>query len=155
MLADEGIDFGGDLLVATGGEIGVDGEFGRLDVELLEASDLRRGERLVGQVGEGGAAPEGERLASGVDPLPGFGRATGFGEQLLEAPDVDAAGIDAQLIAAPAREDLRAGVVERAAQPPHVVLHHLGGAGRRVLAPQTLDQVVSRHDAIGFEPQHR
>ena len=63
VLTDEGGDLGGDLLVAAGREVGVNGELGRLDTKLLETTDLGCGERLVGNVGEGGAAPQRERLA--------------------------------------------------------------------------------------------
>jgi hypothetical protein len=51
---------------------------------------------------------------------------------------------------------LVAGVLaQQTAQPPHVVLEHLGGAGRWVLAPQALDQMVGLDRAVGLEAQHR
>ena len=56
---------------------------------------------------------------------------------------VDQLAVDPQLVRAPARDDLGAAVVgQHLAQPPDVVLDHLGRARRRLLAPQALDQPV-------------
>ena len=80
----------------------------------------------------------------------------GLGDQPLEAADVHQLRIDPQLIAASVREDLRAAVIRQCLpQPPHVGLHHLAGAGGRLLAPQTLGQVIRRDRTVGLEPEHR
>jgi hypothetical protein len=62
MLADESLEFGGELDVAPECEIGVDAVLQRAEPQLLETEDLTLGERLVRDVGERGAAPECERL---------------------------------------------------------------------------------------------
>ena len=71
--------------VAAEREVGVDPHLDREQVHLLEAPDRRLGERLVGEVGERGAAPERERLAQLLGGLlrlgcrrpPGRGARTG------------------------------------------------------------------------------
>ena len=75
--------------MAPGGELGVDRELDRPQVKLLEAADLWGGERLGGDVGERGAAPQLERGA-GQAIRPGARRlASGLLDQLLEAQGVD------------------------------------------------------------------
>jgi hypothetical protein len=124
--------------------------------QLLEPADLRDRERLVDQVAERIAVEQRERLARRAPRLPRRGRAAGLRDEPFEATHVHALPIDPQLVAAPVGQDLRAAAVgERLAQPPDVVLHHLGGALRRLLAPQSLDQPVGGDGAIGLEPQHR
>ena len=59
----QSVELGQGLLVAPGGEVVVDRELGRPEPERLEPADLGRRERLLGDVGERGAAPQGERLA--------------------------------------------------------------------------------------------
>src|SRR4029453_8032080 len=62
---------------------------------------------------------------------------------------------DAQLVATPAREDLRDAIGgQRREQPPDVVLDHLGRALGWLLSPQSLDQAIRRHRAIGLESEH-
>ena len=120
----------------------------------LRISEL--GERLVGDVGERSAAEQRERLARRARRPSGRGRARRLGDEPLEPADVHLLAVDPQLIRAPAGDDLRSAVDgQRAAQPPDVVLHHLGGARRRLVSPQALDQPVGRHRAVGLEPEHR
>ena len=63
LLGDQRLEPGDHLVVAPGGELGVDRELDRAQVKLLEPADLGSGERLGGDVGERGAAPELERGA--------------------------------------------------------------------------------------------
>ena len=107
-------------------------------MKLLEPADLGSGERLRGDVGERGAAPELER-GDGQAVRPGAGRlASGLLDQLLEAQRVDRARGQAELVAAPAGEDLGlcAALGEGLAQPRDVALDVLGGALRRVVSPE-------------------
>ena len=139
-----------------GGEVRVDRELRGGEPQLLEPADLRDGERLVGDVRERIAAEQRERLARRARRALGRGRARRLGDQPLEAAHVDQLAVDPQLVAAPARDDLRSALAgQRAAQPPDVVLHHLGRARRRLVAPQALDQPVRRHRSVGLEPEHR
>ena len=60
---DERLELGGERRVVSCLEVEVDACLERGEARLLEPGSLRRGERLVGDVGERGAAPERERLA--------------------------------------------------------------------------------------------
>ena len=62
VLRHERLQLADELGMPPGGEIGFDALLERRQPELLEPRDLGLGERLVGQVGERGAAPERERL---------------------------------------------------------------------------------------------
>jgi hypothetical protein len=142
--------------MAPGREVGVDSQLGRALAQVLEPADLGGRERLVREVGERVAAEQRERLARRPVGLTRRGRPPGLGDEPLKAVHVDELGIDPQLIAAPAREDLRAPLLRHhPAQTPDVVLDHLGRARRRLLAPQTLDQPVGRDGAIRLQPEHR
>ena len=68
MLGHQRLELGDELAVPALGQVGVDGLLERVEPELLEAPDLGRGERLVGDVVEGavrarGRAPGARRHA--------------------------------------------------------------------------------------------
>ena len=119
----------------------------RREPQLLEPADLERRERLGGDVVERRAAPQRERVAR---------RARG--DEALEAADVEVAPVaEAQLVAAPARDDLRAvaGGRERLAEMRDVALDHLRRGRRRRLAPQPVDQLLGRDRRALAEREHR
>ena len=130
------------------GQRAVDRGLARLQPEVLEPPDLRRGERLVGEVVERRAAPQRERLAQRAAVLADVSEA-------LEAQRVDGVGVDAQLVAAPARDDLRVGARELLAQLGDEHLHELRRRGRRPVAPQPLDQPVGRDRGVGVQREDR
>ena len=104
MLGDEPLELPDQLPVPAGGEAGVDRQLGRVQAQLLEAPDLAGGERLAGDVGQGVAPPQPERLARLL-----------LLDQPFEAHGVDPLGVEAQLVTAPMGDDLGAVAVE---QPP-------------------------------------
>ncbi len=63
VLRDEGLELGDEVAAVPEGEVGVDPLLEGGQSQLLEAGDLRLCERLVGEVGERRAVPEGERLS--------------------------------------------------------------------------------------------
>jgi hypothetical protein len=128
----------------------VDGELARSCPELLQAADLGRRERLVGEIVERRTAPQHECLADRV-----AGRPLSRGHQPLEAQRVDRVRGRAQLVAAAAGQDLRHVAAEQLAQLRDVELHHLRCARRRLLAPQPLDQAIGRDRRVGPQRQHR
>ena len=134
------------LAVAPGVEVLVDRDLERGGAQLFEAPDLRSGERLIGDVGQGRATPQRQRLA----------RST-LGEQPLEAGGVHPVAAELQLVAAPARGDRVVFAVRRhgLAQVGHVELHHLGRGGRGLVAPQPVDQPLGRDGRAGIERQQR
>ena len=78
-------------------------------------------------------------------------------EQPLEAPDVDLLATDAQLVAAPVRDDRVALThrVDRLAQMRHVQLDQLARRRGRRFAPQSVDQLVGRHRRAGVQREQR
>ena len=136
LLAHEPVELADDLPVAPGGEIALDRVLERRQPELLEPPDLRRRERFAGDVVQRRAVPERERLPRLAEL-----------HEVLEPPRVDLRGIDVQLVALAARDDLRRVAVlgERLAQLGHVELDELVRARRGLLAPQSLDKPVGGH----------
>ena len=133
--------------VAPGGEVLADRLLDRREPQLLQPADLERRERLRGDVVERRPAPQRERVAR---------RARG--DEALEAADVEIAPIaEPQLVAAPARDDLRAigGGRERLAEVRDVALDHLRRAGRRGLTPQPVDQLLGRDRHALAQREHR
>ena len=95
VLGQQRLDLADDLVVAAGGEVGVDRELGGGQAQLVQAADLGGRERLVGDVGERLAAEQRQRLARGV-----AGRAAGrLADEPLEAQRVDQLAVDLQLVA--------------------------------------------------------
>ena len=148
VLRDEPLELGDELAMATVRQLVVDRLLQRGQPQLLQATDLRRRERLVCDVGERRATPQRERLAR-----------CAIRHEPLESSRVDLVVGDAQLVAAPAREDLErvpvSAVVQRPPQLRDVLLDHLRRARRRLLAPQPREQRVSRHGAVGVDREHR
>jgi hypothetical protein len=146
LLRQQRLELGQHLAVAAGVEILVDRDLERGRAQLVEAPDLRSGERFVGDVGQGRPAPQPQRLARGA-----------LGEQPLEPGGVHPVSAQLQLVAAPARRDRVVLPVRghRLAQVRHVELHHLGRRGWRLVAPQPVDQPLGRHGRAGVEREHR
>ena len=77
---DEHLELAEDLAMAARRQVAVDRALGRGQVQLLEAADLARRERLLGDVGERRPAPQRERLARQV-----------VGDERREAQRIDVA----------------------------------------------------------------
>ena len=134
-------------------EVGGEPPLERLQAKLLEALRLRRRERRVAQVGESGPTPERERLAEKLRrDRRARGRA-GALEQMLEAPEIELALTDLELVAgAPRAQPLPP---EEPAQAVHGDLDRvLRGAGRP-LAPERVDDALSRHDLVRVQEEQR
>jgi hypothetical protein len=140
VLAHEHFELTDEGSVAAGGQIGLDAPLEAGEAELLEASDLVLGEELVGELGKRRAAPE---------PKPLDDLAARY--QLLEAIEIELPGFDLELVAGRARED--AVLPERLAELGDVHLECLLGRSRRLLTPESVDQVVARDDAVRVEEE--
>ena len=68
---------------------------------------------------------------------------------------VDSVGVHAQLIATPARDDVRISTRQLLAQLGDEHLHQLRSRRGRPFAPQPLDQPVGRDRGVGVKRQHR
>jgi hypothetical protein len=143
MLDHEPGELAEDLVVAPGREIGVDRALDRPEPQLVQPPDLRRRERLVGDVDERGPAPESEhvpRLAGGQPPV-------GLQRQ-IQPRDVHIGGPASQVVPSAVGDDLDVAVAQRLAEPGDVLLHELGRARRRLALPQALDDPIRRHRPV-------
>ena len=69
VLGQQRLDLADDRLMAAGGEVRVQSQLLRRQPQLLEPPDLRRRERLVGQVRQRVAAEQGQRLMRRAAPV--------------------------------------------------------------------------------------
>ena len=140
--------------MSSKGEVRLDAVLEGGEPQLHEARDLGLGKRLVRELGQRFAAPEGERL-------PELGRRSrrlrfheipAFGRKPLEPPGVDSLVVDPEHVPRRLRrEHATVFWVDSLAQPGNEVLQHLRRSGRALLAPELLDQAVARHDLVGVK----
>ncbi len=135
MLADQSLQLADELRMAPQGEIALDPPFQTDNAQLLEPSDLRLGEALVGELGERGVPPERQRLLQ----LPLF-------LQALEAREIELIGFDPQQIAGHLR--LHALPAEHLSELRDVHLQSLVRRRRRLVVPQRVDQPVAGDDPV-------
>jgi len=163
MLGDELFELRDELRVPPEGKVGVDPLFECEEAQLLQAADRRLRERLVGEIAERGAAPEGQRApqrarrlqwtvrgALGRGPLDRRLELVGVHHRVSRAQDVPAAGEREQL----ARRARRPIGIESPAQAGDILLHHVGAVLRRLVAPHRVDDLVGRHRPARLEQQH-
>ena len=105
MLINQPMELADHVVVTSAGEVGVDRKLGRAQPELLESTDLRGSERLLGHVRQRSAPPERKRLAGSTGLRAGARRGV---DQPLKAFRVNHVGRHAQFVAAPVGNDLRA-----------------------------------------------
>ncbi len=142
------------LAVAPGVEVVLERQLGRRQMQLLEPAHLRGRERLLEHAGERGSVPERERLARQLTT--GAVAVGGMGHEPLEPQRVDRRRVDLQLVAASVGRDPRRAILgQQPAQLGDVLLHHLRGGRRRLLAPEPLDQPLDRDGRVRAQRQHR
>lgn len=155
---DELLQLADDVRVPAEGEIGLDPPLERGQAQLLEPGDRRLRERLVGEVGERWAAPEGEGLAQHVGRrigISGGERPLARFDELLEPIQIEPARLDAEQVAASVGDEVcvRPAIVEYAAELQDVVLNDLRGRRRRLLAPELVDDPVGRERLVAMEEE--
>ena len=157
VLGDQRLELGDHLAVSARGELGVDRQLDRSQVKLLEPADLRPGEGLRGDVGERGTTPELERAAGRAVDDPLLRLCPGSIDQALEARRVHGVGRQLELVAATAGDDRgpRAVGAQCLPKPGDVEGKVAGGAGRRAIPPEAIDQVVHADRPIGPKREHR
>ena len=156
MLRHQCLQLCDQLVVAPEREVGLDPQLDRRQPDLLQTSDRRLGEALVGEVGERGAPPQRQRLAQ---PLRGVGRQAAGAQtprlvhQPFELVEIEIVGLDPDQVARRPRGQhvLR----KRLAKSRYMHVKRLVGALRRVLAPELVDQPVGGDDVVGMEQKHR
>ena len=148
---DERLELGDELGVAREREVGVDPLLERDRAQLLEPCDLGLCERLVEEVGQGGAAPQAERLAeSGLRCLGAavLKRVSTLVGEADEAVRVDPVRVELEHVARRACGDDRP---ERLAELRHVDLDGVRGGLGRLSRPEALDEAVDGDDATDVE----
>src|SRR5581483_5641005 len=121
------------------------------EMELLEARDLLLRERLVPELGQRLASPEGERVVEQRRAPYGFARPSGV-DEAPDAREVELVRVEPDDVARRARLDrVRA---ERLPQLRDEVLERRDRGRRRIAFPQRLDQTVLRDDASRLEQEH-
>jgi hypothetical protein len=145
LLSDQRLRFAHHLGGAARFEVLLEGELDGVEAGLLEAADLKRGERLGGDVVERRPAPQRERLARRA-----------VGDQALEAMGVDLALPEPQLVAVAAGDNLGAVAAgaQRLAQLRDVDLDHLVRRRWRGLAPEAIDQCLRRDRGAFVEGEY-
>jgi hypothetical protein len=146
------------------GELGGQPVLKGVQAELLQSLPLGLGEGLVGDVGQGRAAPQPERLPQhlgGRPRLAALQQPVALLGQRHEAGGVEVPGRDHQPVAGrlgdqhPRRRPGRATGFQRPAQVRHIGLQRGAGLGGLLLAPQLLDQPVERDHLVRMNQHHR
>ncbi len=136
-------------------QLHVDALFEHAQPLLGQPRHLLAVQQLAGHVGQGGAAPQVQRLGvggGGLHQVAGGPRPLGARGQVGEQEHVDALGGHLDLVAVGDRADDRR-VAQGLPQPHHVGLQGAPGPGRRRALPQPLDQFVHAHGPVGAQQQ--
>ena len=157
--SDECLELADELVVQAEGKVALHAFFESGEVGLVEAHDLRLGERFVAQVGEGWAAPQCQRFVQRVGRV----LRTVCGElaatachQSVEAVHVDHIRIDLEQVARPAAHDDQAGrVLQGASQCGYVHLQSAEVLLACVVTPNAGDQAFAGDHAIRRKGEHR
>jgi hypothetical protein len=142
-----------DLMVRAGGEPRRCQGLDRLESKLLEPSDLRLGEFLVGEIREWRASPEAQSFADRHLAPVRIAGSDGPGSlvhQPLEPARVDRIGIGLQGVAGgPGEDDRLAGHrIQYLPELGHVDLDRVGSRAGRSIVPHQLDQLVGGNDLV-------
>ena len=152
VLGDKRLQLGHDSGVATTVEIRVDPFLEGAEARLLQPRDLALRERLVGEVGERGAAPQPQRCAEQLRRL--VGRPSGsVRDEPLKPARVEPVGVDPNDVAGRARDEHT--VAEHLPQLRDVPLDHLHRRRRRLPAPEFLAEDVHRDRLVRVHEQDR
>ena len=150
--ADQRLQLGNQIVMTAQRELRPDPFLHGHHAKLLEPRGLHLGERLVGDIREGRAAPEPERLPQhrrSVLRLAGRQVDAGACEEPLEPVDVQLVRLDHEPIAAALGRD--ALLPETLAQRMHLDLQGVGGCRRRTFTPDRVDQPVTRDDLASLQ----
>jgi hypothetical protein len=144
---DERVELADELRVAAELEVGVDPLLDRRGPLFFELRAFRAGDRLV-EVGERRAAPQAQSLPQKLGGAFGVETA-GVGDELLEALEIEAAGLDVGEVAGRLR-DYRVAAEGLPKLGDVNLERRRGGVGRRPV-PELVDQPVARNDAVRMQ----
>jgi hypothetical protein len=150
--ADERVDLVDDRPVAAELELGVEKLLVHAQALLLEKRQLEQGEWLIDEVRQRRPPPERERLARRPGPLARLGRQPRLLDEPPEPAEVELLVIDVERIAGRIRHDPMGS--EEMSQLGHVVLERAAGRRRRILAPEIVDEPISRKRLARVDQEH-
>ena len=156
MGADQRVELGRDGGMAAAGELRLEPVAETGQPELFEPGDLGLGEALARDVGEGGAAPQLQRVAKrrgGRGGVPAGELLAPARGALLEAVGVEPAGCEPQRVAA--ARALDDAVAERRAQARGEDLDRAARVLRAALGPELVDDPVVVHRGTAVDQQQR
>ncbi len=152
MLRHQRLQLGDQLGVPIQLELDCDPFLEHTEMELLETPDVVLRPELVGEVHQGRAAPEGQRLSEQARALGrlGFSRAP---NEPLKPGQVELVGFEPEAVAGgPGLEQQSR--PERLAELRDEILQRGRRRARRALAPEQLDQAFGRDDIVRPEQEH-
>jgi hypothetical protein len=151
VLSDQALELACEGRMAANCEICVDPLLERCEAGFGKARNGRLGEVLVGQVGEGWAAPDSERLSQEGGALTGVILARGLLDEALEVLAVELALANVQDVAGGlgGQDTVGAGPrLQRLAKLGDEHMHRLRPGLRRLRPPQVVQQPVGRDDLV-------
>jgi hypothetical protein len=154
MLGDQRLQLSDDVAVMPERELGLDPQFDRSKSNLLEPCALVPAEGL-GELGERGAAPERERVVQQLRRLQRVvlrERLARADDPPVEAREVELVVFDLEHVAGCTCVQSR--LHERLPQLRHVDLHHLLRRFRDVLAPERVDELLSRDRVVRVQEEN-
>ena len=150
--ADEPLELGDEVGVLPDRQLRLGALLEEGEAELVEPRDLLLRERLVAEVGQRLAPPQGERLVEERRPAHGLARPR-LVDEAPHAGQVELLGPEPNDVARRARLDrIRA---ERLPQLRDEVLERRHRGRRRLTGPERFDEPVDRDDPPGLEQQQR
>ena len=162
MHGDERLELAHELRMPPERKVGLDPLLEGRNAPFLEACDLVLCERVMGEVGERGSAPERERLEQRPCRqlrIPCAKSASAVFDEPFKSFGVELLRLRPQQIAGASRDQdvLRlapgAPASKRLAQLGDVDLDDLDGRGRRVTVLEVVDQAVNGNDLVSVEQQ--
>ena len=133
-------------------ELGVEKLLVHAQALLLEKRQLEHGERLIDEVRQRRPPPERERLARRPGPLGRLGREPRLLDEPPEPAEVELVVIDVERVAGRIRHDPMGS--EETSQLRDVVLERAAGRRRRILAPEIVDEPISRTRLARVDQEH-
>jgi hypothetical protein len=148
LLTDQGFELRNEGRVASKGKIGVDAVLERREAKLGEVGRRSAG-RFAGQIGEWISPTQRERLVEQPGRLAWLADARLF-DECAETVDVELTRLDAEEIAGRSSDEA---VAELAPKAEDVVLQRTEGRGRRIVAPDEVDELRGRDDSVRVEQE--
>ena len=151
MLAREGIELGDQLVMTVEAQLRLDPRFDGAEAQLLQSLERDPRAAVELDVGERAPAPQTFGFTQAVLRELRIAGGPAAVQQRLEAIAVQLPGIDPQPVAGRLRE--QALLPQHLAQARDLVRERMARGLGRLIAPQLLEQLLARHDAVGIQQQ--